>query len=289
MRNIFALLVLLSSLPLAAQDGPPLKTQQVSEKIYMISGRGGNIGVSVGADGLLMVDDKFADLADAIRAELKTLSADKLAFLLNTHYHGDHTGSNESFGGTTPIIAHDNVRTRSAMERRRGDEVTPGAPPAALPVITFDHSLSIHFNGEEIKVLHAPHANTDGDAVIFFSGSNVVHMGDTFFNARFPYVDIDSGGDVQGVIDAVKSVLATANADSKIIPGHGEIATPKELRTYLNMLEETRTAVAKGIKAGKTIEELQKAGLDKKWATWGDGFISTERWVATLYRSLAPK
>lgn len=289
MKNIFALLLLFSGLPLSAQDGPPLQTQQVSEKIYMISGRGGNIGVSVGADGLLMVDDKFADLADAIRAELKTLSADKLAFLLNTHYHGDHTGGNESFGATTPIIAHDNVRTRLAMERRRGDQVTPGAPPVALPVITFDHSLSIHFNGEEINVLHAPHAHTDGDAVIFFSGSNVVHMGDTFFNARFPYVDIDSGGKVQGVIDIVKTVLDKTNKDTKIIPGHGDIATPKELRAYLSMLEETRATIAKGIKAGKTIEELQKAGLGEQWAAWGGGFISTERWIATLYRSLTQK
>ncbi len=286
MKKIFALSILFSTLPLVAQDGPPLQTQQVSEKIYMISGRGGNIGVSVGADGLLMIDDKFADLADAIRAELKNLRADKLAFLLNTHYHGDHTGGNESFGTETSIIAHDNVRARLATERRRGD-VTPAAPPAALPVITFDHSLSIHFNGEEIKMLHAPHAHTDGDAVIFFAGSNVVHMGDTFFNARFPYVDIDSGGDVQGVIDIVKMVLAQTNADSQIIPGHGDLATPKELRAYLIMLEETRATIAKGIKAGKTIEELQKAGLGEKWAAWGGGFISAERWIETLHRSLS--
>ena len=270
-------------LPVAAQD---LAVSPVAGSIHMINGQGGNIGVSVGADGFLMVDDKFAPLADQIRARLEGLGEGELKFLLNTHFHGDHTGGNEVFGVETPIIAHHNVRTRLMTEQRRGDRVTPPAPPAAWPVITFDDAISIHFNGEEVKVLHIPHAHTDGDALIFFTGSNVVHMGDTFFNQRFPFVDIDSGGAVEGVIAAGRAVLAHADDETRIIPGHGPVASPSDLETYLRMIEETRAAVAAGIEAGHSLEELQAAGTGDEWASWGDGFISTERWIATLHRDL---
>ncbi|MXW63592.1 MAG: MBL fold metallo-hydrolase [Bacteroidetes bacterium SB0662_bin_6] len=282
---IFAMLfsALPVMLPVAAQD---LAVSPVAGSIHMINGQGGNIGVSVGADGFLMVDDKFAPLADQIRARLEGLGEGELKFLLNTHFHGDHTGGNEVFGVETPIIAHHNVRTRLMTEQRRGDRVTPPAPPAAWPVITFDDAISIHFNGEEVKVLHIPHAHTDGDALIFFTGSNVVHMGDTFFNQRFPFVDIDSGGAVEGVIAAGRAVLAHADDETRIIPGHGPVASPSDLETYLRMIEETRAAVAAGIEAGHSLEELQAAGTGDEWASWGDGFISTERWIATLHRDL---
>ncbi len=271
------------ALPAAAQD---LAVSPVAGSIHMISGQGGNIGVSAGADGFLMVDDKFAPLADQIRARLEGLGEGELKFLLNTHFHGDHTGGNEVFGVETPIIAHHNVRARLMTEQRRGDRVTPPAPPAALPVITFDDAISIHFNGEEVKVLHVPHAHTDGDALIFFTGSNVVHMGDTFFNPRFPFVDIDSGGTVEGIVAAGRAVLAHVDAETRIIPGHGPIASPSDLETYLRMIEETWAAIATGIEAGHSLEELQAAGAGDEWASWGDGFISTERWIATLHRDL---
>ncbi len=282
---IFAMLfsALPVMLPAAAQV---LAVSPVAGSIHMINGQGGNIGVSVGADGFLMVDDKFAPLADQIRAQLEGLGEGELKFLLNTHFHGDHTGGNEVFGVETPIIAHHNVRARLMTEQRRGDRVTPPAPPAAWPVITFDDAISIHFNGEEVKVLHVPHAHTDGDALIFFTGSNVVHMGDTFFNQRFPFVDIDSGGAVEGVIAAGRAVLAHADDETRIIPGHGPVASPSDLETYLRMIEETRAAVAAGIEAGHSLEALQEAGAGDEWASWGDGFISTERWIATLHRDL---
>jgi glyoxylase-like metal-dependent hydrolase (beta-lactamase superfamily II) len=270
-------------LPAAAQD---LTVSPVAGSIHMINGQGGNIGVSAGADGFLMVDDKFAPLADQIRAQLEGLGEGELKFLLNTHFHGDHTGGNEVFGVETPIIAHHNVRARLMTEQHRGDRVTPPAPPAAWPVITFDDAISIHFNGEEVKVLHVPHAHTDGDALIFFTGSNVVHMGDTFFNQRFPFVDMDSGGAVEGVIAAGRAVLAHVDDETKIIPGHGPVASPSDLETYLRMIEETRAAVAAGIEAGHSLEALQGAGAGDQWASWGDGFISTDRWIATLHRDL---
>lgn len=268
---------LLTALPLAAQDAE-LAVSQVADKIHMISGPGGNIGVSAGTDGLLMIDDKFAPLADQIRAALADLNDGELKFLLNTHFHGDHTGGNSIFGLETPIIAHSNVRTRLAAENP--------TPSTALPVITFDSALAIHFNGEEIKVLHVPNAHTDGDAMVFFTGSNVIHMGDTFFNQRFPFVDIDSGGSVQGVIAAVKAVLAKIDDQTKIIPGHGPLATSADLKTYLRMINETKTLVAAGHKAGKSLAELQAAGVGAEWASWSWGFISAERWIATLHRSL---
>ncbi len=275
--------LLLAAAPVSGQG---LTVSHIAGSIHMINGQGGNIGVSVGADGFLMVDDKFAPLADQIRALLKDLGEGDLEFLLNTHFHGDHTGGNAEFGAETPIIAHHNVRARLTTEQQRGDRITPPAPPVAWPVITFAEALSIHFNGEEVRVLHVPHAHTDGDALIFFTGSNVIHMGDTFFNQRFPFVDMDSGGAVDGVLAAGRAVLAQANPETRIIPGHGPVASPSDLETYLRMIEETRAAVAAGIDAGHSLEELQAVGAGDEWATWGDGFISTDRWIATLHRDL---
>lgn len=282
---LFATLLAMA-LPVSAQDARDLTISHVAGSIHMINGQGGNIGVSVGADGFLMVDDKFAPLADQIRALLKGLGEGELEFLLNTHFHGDHTGGNAEFGAETPIIAHHNVRARLTTEQRRGDRITPPAPPDAWPAITFADAISIHFNGEEVKALHIPHAHTDGDALIFFTGSNVVHMGDTFFNQRFPFVDMDSGGAVEGVVAAGRAVLAQADEETRIIPGHGPVASLSDLETYLRMIEETRARVEEGIEAGYSLEELQAAGAGDEWASWGDGFISAERWIATLHRDL---
>jgi cyclase len=268
-----------------------VKALKVSGNVYMLLGAGGNIGVSVGGDGILIVDDQFAPLADKIRAALKSLGEGKLKFVLNTHWHGDHTGSNVVFGPEAPIIAHDNVRKRLATEQKSEvfKRTTPASPKEALPVVTFDQSLSVHFNGEEIRVIHYPHGHTDGDSVIFFTGSNVVHMGDDFFAGRFPFVDLESGGNVEGLIKNVGEIIAKLPPSVKIIPGHGPISTTDDLKLYHRMLVETTDIVRKKMAAGKTLEQVKSEGLPEEWKEWGTGFIKTDLWIEIIYRSLSQK
>lgn len=255
-----------------------IKTTHVAGNIYMLEGAGGNIGVSAGPDGILIVDDQFAPLAEKIRNALKELAEGPLEFLINTHFHGDHTGGNAVFGDEAHIIAHANVRKRLQVE---------DASEEALPVVTFDDSLSIHFNDEEIRVIHFPNSHTDGDSVIFFTGSNVVHMGDLFFSGRFPYVDLSSGGDVEGLIGHIEKLLAELPSDVKLIPGHGPLSDLDDLKTYHQTLVATTELVRDQIEAGKSLEEIKTAGLPKKWRSWGAGFISTSRWIEIVHRSLA--
>lgn len=264
---------LLAAGALSAQE---LTVTPVTGGIHMINGHGGNIGVCAGDDGLLLIDAKFANLAEPMRAALAGLGEGDPAFLLNTHYHPDHTGGNAVFGAVTAILAHHNVRARLMA----GED----PPPEALPVLTFEEGVSLHFNGEEIEVVHFPAAHTDGDAVVFFTGSDAVHMGDIMFHGLFPFVDIDAGGSVDGVIAAVEAVLARTGPETRVIPGHGDLATPDDLRTYLRMIRQTRAAVEDGMAAGKTLEELQAAGVAQEWSGWSWGFISAERWIATLHR-----
>ena len=264
-----------------------IKATKVSGNVYMLTGSGGNIGVSVGSDGLLIVDDQFAPLADKIKAALKSLSEGKLKFILNTHWHGDHTGGNAVFGPEAPIVAQTNVRKR-LQEGSTGRKIDP-APKEALPVITFDQSVSVHFNGEEIKVIHFPHGHTDGDAVIFFTGSNVVHMGDDFFNGGFPFVDLDSGGDVDGYVKNVGEILGKIPPGAKIIPGHGPLATTDDLKRFHEMLVQTTTIVRSKITAGKNLDDIKREGLPDEWKSWGTGFVNTERWLETIYRSYTRK
>ena len=263
-----------------------IKVTKVAGNVYMLEGSGGNIGVSVGTDGILIVDDEFAPLADKIKAALKTLGDGKLKFILNTHWHGDHTGGNVVFGPEAPIIAQTNVRKRLA-EGSTGERKVDPAPKDALPVITFDQSLSVHFNGEEIRVIHFPHGHTDGDSVIFFTSSNVVHMGDDFFAGRFPFVDLASGGDVAGYAKNVGEVLAKLPAGVKIIPGHGPLSGPDDLKLFHRMLTETIDIVRKRIAAGKTLEQIKGEGLPDEWKSWGTGFIKTDAWIETIFRSLS--
>jgi glyoxylase-like metal-dependent hydrolase (beta-lactamase superfamily II) len=283
----------LAGLPAAAQERDfskvEVKATPVAGKIHMLEGAGGNIGVSVGSDGILIVDDQFAPLADKIRAALKGLGGGRLAFVLNTHWHGDHTGGNEVFGREATIIAHDNVRKRLSTEQTVFGTKYPPAPAQALPVVTFAHSVSVHFNGEEIRVLHFPHGHTDGDSVIFFTGSNVVHMGDDFFAGRFPFVDLGSGGSVQGLTANIEKVLSQIPDDVKIIPGHGPLSSKADLRTYLGMLQETTAHVRQRIDAGKDLKAIQAEGLPEKWKEWGSGFIKTDMWLQIVYESLTQK
>ncbi|MFL6196366.1 MAG: MBL fold metallo-hydrolase [Thermoanaerobaculia bacterium] len=283
------LVLAMAALPALAQQDfskVEIKVVPVSGNIYMLQGAGGNIGVSAGGDGILIVDDQYAPLAEKIRAALKGINPGKLRFILNTHWHGDHTGGNATFSSEGEIIAQENVRKRLSTDQTVFGDKVPASPPAALPVITFEDAVSVHFNGEEIKAIHFPHGHTDGDSIIFFTKSNVVHMGDDFFTGRFPFVDLGSGGSVQGMTANVAKVIAQVPADAKIIPGHGALSTVEDLKAYHRMLVETTAVVQKGIKAKKTLEQLKAAGLPDEWKEWGSGFIKTDLWIETVYNSL---
>jgi cyclase len=272
-----------------------IKVTKVSGNIYMLEGAGGNIAASVGEDGIVIVDDQFAPLADKIQAALKRLGiTDKpVRFVINTHYHGDHTGGNVPFanGGST-VIAQDNVRKRLEAGGAAGNggsvkmEIKP-AEKAALPIITFEHDVTVHLNGEDIRALHFPSGHTDGDSVIFFPKNNVVHMGDDFVRYGFPFIDVASGGSVQGMISAMEKVAAQLPPDVKVIPGHGALSNLDDVRAFVTMLKETSAAVQEGINQHKTLDQMKKervlAAWEKKWT--GD-FINADAFTETLYNSL---
>lgn len=262
-----------------------MKATHVAGNIWMLEGSGGNIGVSVGPDGLLIVDDQFAPLADKIKAALKGLGEGKLKFVINTHWHGDHTGGNPVFGVDSTIIAHTNVRKRLSSTNTVMNQTVEPAPKVALPVITFDESLSVHFNGEEIKAIHYPNGHTDGDGVIYFTGANVVHMGDDFVTYGFPFVDLNSGGSVEGIIKTVGNVIAKVPANAKIIPGHGPLSTVEDMKKFQQVLIETSDIVRKQMQAGKSLDEIKAAGLPAKYDSWSKGFITTPIWIETIYKS----
>jgi len=290
---IFAILItcLVAVDTVAQQDFSKveIKVTKVAGNVYMLEGSGGNIGVSAGSDGILIVDDQFAPLADKIKAALKTVGEGKLKFILNTHWHGDHTGGNAVFGPEAPIIAQTNVRKRLAEGLAAPNRNVKPAPKEALPVITFDQSLSVHFNGEEIRVIHFPHGHTDGDSVIFFTSSNVVHMGDDFFAGRFPFVDLASGGDVEGVTKNVGDIISKLPAGVKNIPGHGPLSTVDDLKLYHRMPVETTDIVRKKMAAGKTLDQIKSEGLADEWKTWGTGFIKTDQWIEIIFQSLSKR
>jgi len=295
-KKILSLTLLLVFAAVAQAQQPDyskvqIKATKVAGNVYMLEGAGGNIGVSVGDDGLLIVDDQFAPLADKIRAALKGIADKKLHFILNTHWHGDHTGGNVSFGPEATIIAHDNVRKRLSTEQKSTvvNRTTPPSPKEALPVITFDKTLTVHFNGEEIRAIHFPQGHTDGDSVIFFTSSNVVHLGDDFFAGRFPFVDLESGGTVEGLVRNIGEIITKIPEGAKLIPGHGPISTIDDLKNYHRMLQQTTEIVRQKIAAGKTLEQIKSEGLPEEWKPWGEGFIKTDRWVETIYRSLTAK
>jgi cyclase len=264
-----------------------IKATKIAGNVHMLEGAGGNIGVSVGPDGILIVDDQFAPLADKIKAALKTLGEGKLKFVLNTHWHGDHTGGNVAFGPEAPIIAHDNVRKRMSTEQKSEffKSTTPASPKEALPVVTFNESLSVHFNGEEIKVIHFPEGHTDGDSVIFFTTSNVVHLGDNFFAGSFPFVDLESGGSVQGLIKNIGGIIAKLPAGVKLIPGHGPISDVGGLKEFHQMMIQTSDIVRKKMSARKSLAQIKKEGLPEQWKSWGAAFIKTDMWIEIVYNS----
>ncbi|MDH3493362.1 MAG: MBL fold metallo-hydrolase [Acidobacteriota bacterium] len=267
------------------------KLEKVAGSVHVLFGSGGNIGVSYGADGLLTIDTQFARFVPQIKAELAKLGSDKPRFVFNTHFHGDHTGGNVLFGADAMIIAHQNVLERLMSKvDRQGNPQEPMAK-AGLPSITYYDGLSIHMNGERIKAVHFPKGHTDGDTVIFFTASNVVHLGDDFFAGRFPFVDLNSGGSVQGLTMNIGKLIQMIPADAKLIPGHGPVSTIDDLRKYHEMLVETTLTVRGHMKAGKSYDDVKKAGLPEKYKSWSPegSFINEERWIETIYKSYEMK
>jgi cyclase len=281
-----------------AQDGQDfskvqIKVTHVAADVYLLQGAGGNIAASVGEDGIVLVDDEYAPLAEKVRAALHSIGATgkPVRFVINTHYHDDHTGGNLDFSSTSTVIAQDNVRKRLEEGGRGGNggsvhfDLAP-APKGALPIITFDHDLTVHVNGEDIRAMHLPHGHTDGDSIIYFPKANVVHMGDDYVRYGFPFIDIDAGGSAQGMIAAMEEVIAQLPPDVKVIPGHGELATLDDVRAYLTMLKETTAAVRKALQEGKTLDQMKQEKILDPWKKLSNDFISENAYLESLYNSL---
>ncbi len=266
-------------------DDVVVEAHPVAGNIHMLTGSGGNIGVSVGDDGVLIVDDQYAPLADKIKAVLRSLHAGPLKFVLNTHFHGDHVGGNPIFGLEATIIAHTNVRKRVSAPQQRGDRTIPAMSEDGWPVITFDEAVSLHFNGEEIRLVHVPHGHTDNDSYVHFTGSDVIHMGDTFFNGRFPFVDLASGGTVAGLIRNIGHVLEAIGPDTRVIPGHGPLGDRAALQAYHDMLVSTVEAVRGMMAEGRTLDEIKATGLPEQWNGYANDFVPEARWIETIWQS----
>ena len=296
MKRILSLVIALSlSVPfvLAHNDNShfenkqdvTVKTTKVNGNVYMLQGRGGNVGALVGSDGILIVDDDYKVVSEKLRDALKELGAEKPRFIFNTHWHGDHTEGTLFFGQDSIIIAHTNVRKRlSQVNSVFGQKVQP-YPSAALPMITYTESMSIYFDGEEVRAVHYPNGHTDGDTVIFFTMANVAHLGDDFFVGRFPFVDLENGGNVQGLINNIALLLKQIPADARLIPGHGPVSTIDDLKNYHGMLLETSKIVQDAMKKKKTLDEIKKTGFPEKYKGFGTGFIKTDAWIETIYKS----
>lgn len=278
--------------PAAAQrdfSDVEIKAEHAGGNVHVLFGAGGNIGVLKTEDGLILIDDQFAPLTDRILAAVKTIDDAPIRFLVNTHWHGDHTGGNENLGKAgVVIIAHDNVHKRLSTPQRFENAArnTEARPKEALPVISFNDELSLHV-GEETRIHHYPHAHTDGDSVLHFTESNVVHMGDIFFVGRYPFIDLGSGGNLKGIIAAVEDALGFIDDDTAIIPGHGAVSTRADLAAYLGMLKQAESRVAALLAEGKSLEEITalKPMADHD-DVWGSGFIKPEAFLKAVYDSL---
>ena len=270
-------------------DAVQIETVEVRDNVYMLIGSGGNIGLVIGEDGAFIVDDQYAPLTEKINAAIAAVTEHSIEYVINTHWHGDHTGGNENMGEAGAlIVAHDNVRKRMSTDQFMVafDRTIPASPKAALPVITFAEDVTFHLNGEEIHAFHIRNAHTDGDAIIHFKNANAFHMGDTFFANRFPFIDLGSGGSIDGIISAANRVLSLADDDSKIIPGHGPLSSPDDLKKYRDMLMRVRAKVQQLVSQEKTLDEIKAANPTEGYEEWGTGFINAERFTEFIFNDL---
>jgi cyclase len=270
-----------------------IKVQQVAGTVYMLKGAGGNIGVSIGDDGIVIIDDQFAELVPKIRAALKEITDKPVRFVINTHWHADHAGGNAPLSAEASIVAHENVRRRLASGgpplELDGKTISDGSPPAAkeaLPIVTFNDKLSIHLNGEEIRAMHFPSGHTDGDVIIYFTKSNVVHMGDDFVTYGLPFVDLRSGGSVRGMIAAVDRMIAELPADVKIIPGHGPVSTMDDMKKYVAMLRDAMRIVEAEVKKKKQLEQIKAAKVLAKYEEISKSSITPDVFIEIVYKEL---
>jgi glyoxylase-like metal-dependent hydrolase (beta-lactamase superfamily II) len=298
MRRLALLLAATTATPAAAQQDfskVEVKVERVAPGVAVLFGAGGNIGLSYGEDGNVLIDDQFAPLVPKIDAAVKTVDPDPVRFVINTHWHGDHTGGNEAFGRAgAVIVAHDNVRRRMSADvfSKQMNQTIKATPKAGLPVVTFSRSVNFHLNGDMLRVVHVDNAHTDGDALVYWTNANVLHMGDTFFfKMTYPFIDRESGGSIDGMVAAAKTALSIVKPGGKVIPGHGPVATREDLQAYHDMLVDVRNKVAAGIRAGRTREAVvaskPTAAYDGKVST--TGFIKPDRFVETMYDELKPK
>ena len=281
--------------PLAAQnfDTVQVRAVRVTDGIYMLTGAGGNIGLATGADATYIIDDQFAPLTARIRASIASVTKDPVKFLINTHFHGDHVGGNENFGSAGSIIfAHDNVRRRMSGEQFEATARQPApapAPRAALPVVTFSDTITLHLNGETAVIYHVKAAHTDGDAMIHFKRANVVHTGDVFVRYGFPFIDVASGGTFAGLVAANEALLASTDAGTKFMPGHGDVATREDLTKFVEMLRSVRSKVVAAMAGGKSLEQVKAAKPLASHDALGQGFVKTDAFVELIYRELSKK
>ena len=288
---VLAIAVGAVTVPVAAQgrgfENVEIETVRVAPGVYMLIGAGGNIGLSVGEDGVFMIDDQFAPLTDRILAAVRKVTDQPVRFVVNTHWHGDHTGGNENLGKAGAIlVAHENVRRRLSTDQfmKEFNRSVPARPEEALPVVTFTDALTFHWNGDALHVFHVEDAHTDGDAIIHFRRANVVHMGDTYFSGMYPFIDVSADGSIDGVIEAADRVLAFANERTRIIPGHGPLSGVSELRDYRDMLATVRDRIRPMVAAGKSRREVVESKPTRDFdEAWGGGFMKPDRWVGIVY------
>lgn len=268
-------------------DDVEIVIHKLTDEAYMLEGAGGNIGLYVSQDHTFMIDDQYAPLSDRLVAAIGTLTKQSVTQLVNTHWHGDHSGGNENFGNAgAMIIAHDNVYERMSTEQVRGERITPASPEIALPVMTYNDKMTIYSMGEPIMVMHIHNAHTDGDSFVWLPESNVLHMGDVFFNKRFPYIDLDSGGSIDGMIHGVETALVLVNNETQIIPGHGPMADQEDLKIYLNVLHTLRSRVQESISEKIPLEEIKAEKITEGFEDLNWQFIDSERITTIIYNSL---
>ncbi len=299
MKNFFKILLtfflffLLFDNKISAQDFDKVEiiTENISDNIYMLKGAGGNIGLQVGQEAVFIVDTQYAPLTEKLLKAIRAISDKPIKFVVNTHWHGDHTGGNENFAkkGAT-VVAHENVIKRMSSEQfmQAFSRKVPPSKEEARPDIVYKNELSFVVNGQKIWVFHVDNAHTDGDSFVFFPESNVIHLGDTYFQGKYPFIDISSGGSIDGMINAANKAIMIIDEDTKIIPGHGPISNKQELVEYRNMMLTIRDRVRKAIRAGLSFEEIQSSNLSKDFDdTWGQGFIKPEKFIDIIFTDLS--